>query len=688
MSGDFVETAAGGALLVGSVPLRNADEVFHTVARALGDRIKRLPDGETGPRSDWIVWQYPVLSSRPEFEVCPPGDHPYRSLPRLRLRDGAAAAALRFEDLGYSQAAIASYQVFARLKRDGLIPAHIRFQVSLPTPLAPISAFIAPEHQAVIEPIYEARLLDEVTAIVDAVPHDQLAIQWDTNFEFAMLDGTLPTWFEDVRAGIVERLLRIARRVPADVQLGYHFCHGHERLDRERAHDARSMVEIANALSASLSRPLSWIHLPVPHDRLDVAWFEKLALLALRPETELYLGLIRPADGVLGASARVVAARRYVPRFGVATECGWGRHRPQDVDELLQLHSAIASPVQASTRASRANAWPKGWNRIPADDWTEHPVDDFGLAYDNVEHHGWYRNLDPTVEELAHLLNDGDILLDYSGGTGILLDRLKLRVFDARVGTVIVDSSPKFLRVALEKFRNDPNVGLRVLRYLKDERRLQRVDEVLGPELMQRGVDVIVSTNAIHLYPDLEETVASWVRVLRPGGHVLVNSGNIRNPRARRNEWILDETVWVVADLAEGIVRTDPSFAAYRDLLDDTERMKAHAAHRDRVFLAPRPLDFYLDTLQAGGLTVESVREASIEAGVQEWYEFLSAYHDAVLGWVGGTEKIDGVKPTESALQDRLRLMRQSMDVLFGGRPTFQACWTYITCGYEGDGTR
>ena len=65
-----------GAHLVGSVPLRSAEEVFHTVAGALGDRPRRIPDGETGPRSDWIVWQYPVLSSRPEFEVCPPGDHP------------------------------------------------------------------------------------------------------------------------------------------------------------------------------------------------------------------------------------------------------------------------------------------------------------------------------------------------------------------------------------------------------------------------------------------------------------------------------------------------------------------------------------------------------------------------------------------------------------------------------------
>ena len=77
---------------------------------------------------------------------------------------------------------------------------------------------------------------------------------------------------------------------------------------------------------------------------------------------------------------------------------------------------------------------------------------------------------------------------------------------------------------------------------------------------------------------------------------------------------------------------------------------------------------------------MESVREASIEARVQEWYELLVAYHDAVLGWVGGTEKVDGARATEAAVADRLKLMRQAMDVLFHGRPTFQACWTYITC--------
>ena len=108
--------------------------------------------------------------------------------------------------------------------------------------------------------------------------------------------------------------------------------------------------------------------------------------------------------------------------------------------------------------------------------------------------------------------------------------------------------------------------------------------------------------------------------------------------------------------------------------------MGAHAACRDKVFLQPRPLDFYLETLELTGLKVESVREASIEAGVQDWYELLATYHDAVLGWIGGTAKIDGAAASPEAVDDRLKLIRHAMDVLFHGRPTFQACWTYITC--------
>ena len=70
---------------------------------------------------------------------------------------------------------------------------------------------------------YEERILEELTQITRVVPHDQLAIQWDANFEFAMLDGSLPAWFGDLRAGIVERLLRPRAVCPSDIELGYHF---------------------------------------------------------------------------------------------------------------------------------------------------------------------------------------------------------------------------------------------------------------------------------------------------------------------------------------------------------------------------------------------------------------------------------------------------------------------------------
>jgi ubiquinone/menaquinone biosynthesis C-methylase UbiE len=674
-------TLAHGAHLVGSVPLASAEAVFRTVAAEIGDRLRRIPDGETGPRSDWIVWQLPVFTSQPQLEVVPPAPQSWRPLPRVRLAEGARPEGVTFAALGYAEAAIASYRVFARLKRDGLVPVACRFQVCLPTPLAPISAFVVPEHQAPLERPYEDRLLGELRLVLQAVPHDQLAIQWDTNFEFGMLEGLFPVWFEDVKGGILERLLRLSRQVPQDVELGYHFCYGDvQHRHFKEPSDAGKLVEIANALAASLGRPLTWVHLPVPRDRTDEAYYAPLGGLRLRPETELYLGLVHHTDGVEGTARRMEVARRFASGFGLATECGWGRRAPGTIPELLHIHRELSAPVQQPGRPRRPFQWPPGFLRAPDEDWTRQPVDSFGLQYDTVESHGWYRNLDPTVEDLARHLDEGQLLIDFSGGTGILLDRLKLRIFDRQVGMLIVDSSPKFLCVALDKFHDDERIAFRLLRWLKDEQRMQRLEEVIGPELLARQADAIASTNAIHLYGDLPQTLASWARVLRPGGRLFVQSGNIRNPRARPNEWILDETVWAIHEVATGLVRNDPRYAAYRPLLDDEARMQAHVAYRDRVFLPVRPLDYYLQCLKDAGFAAEEVTARTIDARVDDWFEFLRAYHEAVLGWAGGSAKVDGRAPGEEAVRDRLALIRHAMDTLFGGRQEFRCCWTYINC--------
>ncbi|MBV9359667.1 MAG: hypothetical protein JO023_29505, partial [Chloroflexi bacterium] len=107
------------------------------------------------------------------------------------------------------------------------------------------------------------------------------------------------------------------------------------------------LVELANALSAAVDRPIHWLHIPVPRDRTDDAYFMPLRDLRLSPTTKLYLGLVHYTDGVDGARRRIQAARRARSDFGVATECGMGRRPPATIPALLELHAQVSAPERA-----------------------------------------------------------------------------------------------------------------------------------------------------------------------------------------------------------------------------------------------------------------------------------------------------------------------------------------------------
>jgi hypothetical protein len=49
--------------LVGSVNLDSIADVFRICGKALGRRLRRIPDGEPGPRRMWLGWQYFMLAS-------------------------------------------------------------------------------------------------------------------------------------------------------------------------------------------------------------------------------------------------------------------------------------------------------------------------------------------------------------------------------------------------------------------------------------------------------------------------------------------------------------------------------------------------------------------------------------------------------------------------------------------------
>ena len=334
-----------GVHLNGSVPLANADEVFRVASSILGDCLYRIPDGETGVRTNWIGWQIDVLARNSSFEMIPPDPSAYASLPHFRMRPGASTGDCVFDQLGYADAALSSYAVFSQLKQAGVLPTQYRFQVSLPTPLAPVTAFIVDEEQALVQPAYERAMFAELDRIASGIPHNQLAIQWDVAVEFGLLEGVAFTSYAHVKTEIIEQLVRLGNQVPVDVELGYHLCYGdagHKHFVEPE--NTSKLVDVANGISAGLKRSLNWISMPVPRNRSDEAYFAPLKNVQLHPETELYLGLVHFTDGVEGTRRRIEAAQRVVADFGVATECGLGRRPSETIPDLLRIHSEVAAP--------------------------------------------------------------------------------------------------------------------------------------------------------------------------------------------------------------------------------------------------------------------------------------------------------------------------------------------------------
>ncbi len=284
--------------------------------------------------------------AHPQFDVLPADPERYAPNPSVKRKAGLAPSDITFDELGYAREARASWDTFSKLQGDGVLPSHWRFQVSLPTPLAPVFAFIEASERLETEPVYEAAMRREVEEIASFVPHDKLAIQWDTAVEFAFLEGLYPAYFPEPERGIPERLVRYGGWVPDDVELGYHLCYGdadHEHFTEPK--DAGRLVEVADGVAHGLERGLQWIHLPVPRDRDDDAYFAPLADLDLDDETALFLGLVHFTDGVTGTRRRIEPARRVVREFGVATECGMGRRPPETVEPLLAMHAEVSAPI-------------------------------------------------------------------------------------------------------------------------------------------------------------------------------------------------------------------------------------------------------------------------------------------------------------------------------------------------------
>jgi hypothetical protein len=337
-------------LLVGSLPAETTESAFRAGAELFGDLVFALPDGETGPRRAWVGYERERLC-RPhpdlmvvEETASPTGipRHAYET-PVFKIREGVKS--LRWDSWPRIDDAIASYQVFRKLRDGGIIPPRLLFQVSLPFPSSALNGFksnFAADY-ALAGPAYEELVIRELGRLVETIPPSDLAIQWDVCYEVLDIEGVI-AWMGD---GAWERFTgpvsRLARAIPEEVLLGYHLCYGtFPDWPMYEARDMSLLVRMANFAIASSGRTVDWVHLAGPKylRSEDDRFFSPLSDLRT-DSTRTFLGIVLAVDGTAGLKRRHETASKYLKEFGVSMYCGFGRQPGQEGMETMREHGRV-----------------------------------------------------------------------------------------------------------------------------------------------------------------------------------------------------------------------------------------------------------------------------------------------------------------------------------------------------------
>ncbi len=337
-------------LLVGSVPLDTVEDVMRKFGGRLGAHLPALPDGEVGERRSWVNrFCYLVFNGHPDLELLrrPPSvDGVETLLPakrehswQFRVKPGVRQVRFGLPGLrlGYARDATSSYFVFRTLREQGVLPRHLRFQVSIPMVNSVVRPLYFPEpgDSEKIRPGFEAALAAELAVIVKRIPAEDLAIQWDLAWELAAVYGGPQAQGSERRIDThVAPIKRLSALLPQEAALGFHFCFG--TFGGWPAFTPPTLdpaVDLINAAVAAAGRRVDWIHVPTL-DRTDSAFYAPLGRIHAG-NARLYLGMIHSMDSF---TQRLAAARTAVPSFGLAAYCGFGRTPPEQLPQVIEDH--------------------------------------------------------------------------------------------------------------------------------------------------------------------------------------------------------------------------------------------------------------------------------------------------------------------------------------------------------------
>jgi len=342
-------------LLVGSVPATSTEEALRAGTQYYGDLVFALPDGETGPRSSWVGYERErLVRPNPAIETVtettsPTGipRHMYEA-PVFALRPGVSAVIWdswpRIDD------AIASWQVFRRLRDEGVIPAGLRFQIGLPFPVSALNGLHADfaADYPVAFPGYADLVAREIARLTAVIPPGELAIQWDIAYETLDIEGVLPWAAGDGWERFAAAVDTLPRLVPDEALVGYHLCYGtFPEWPMYEARDMSVLVRMANYAHAASGRPTDWVHMAGPRylRSEDESFFAPLTGLSVG-DARVFLGIVLPLDGEAGLRRRSATASKFLPDFGVALYCGFRVPPGYTPEQAIREHRDVVRAVR------------------------------------------------------------------------------------------------------------------------------------------------------------------------------------------------------------------------------------------------------------------------------------------------------------------------------------------------------
>ena len=246
---------------------------------------------------------------------------------RLRRCPPAASNGHRLASVAMAEALVAAalddFRQFWLARLEGRIQPDLRYTVALPTAYTLLCAAGQGEDMAQLA-VYEMRVVAALQSLLATVPPEHLAIQWDAPAEMRVWE----TRGRDLTAprGLPERLLQsfvtLWEAVPASADIGLHLCHlPAGAMGSVNPTHIGQAVRLVGAVIASTERQPQFVHLPVPPERDDTAYFEALINLALWPSLEVHLGLVHESDTPEDVAARLSAAREVLPYAAASADC-------------------------------------------------------------------------------------------------------------------------------------------------------------------------------------------------------------------------------------------------------------------------------------------------------------------------------------------------------------------------------